>query len=258
MARVSSFADRLDHRWAHFLDAQWNVAPGVLRGWPVRRLSSQGGIVRGFARIARQHRSGRLSTGVHVYTGRGEAANDVGRWLPRAAEPAARYFRRICSSDRNGVVVAAEDYQRHSPAVDTAVQRFLEGLTARIGAGSQRTRVLACLGNFLELPYGLHPSGAHNFLVVGDGRATVRVWARGAFRGARARWLHRTDYASMLDGSVLLDGRAGDILYWPAGSWHVNEGTTRRPSFGVNILLFPQRERARSITSDRRPSRSGS
>src|SRR5262245_45696443 len=129
----------IDHRWAHFVEAHWNLAPGVLHGWPARKLASHAEIVRGLERIARQHRSGPLSTGVHVYSGRGDAARDFGPWLPRPAEPAARYSHRIQKwAPPDGVVLAAEDFQVHSPVVGAAVRRFFEGLTVRIGAARQR------------------------------------------------------------------------------------------------------------------------
>jgi hypothetical protein len=90
------------------------------------------------------------------------------------------------------------------------------------------------------MPYGMHPARAHNFLVIAEGRASVRVWPHARFNPNSGTWLHRTDYSSLLGRSLLLEGRSGDILYWPAGSWHVNEGFTRTMSVGLNILLFPQ------------------
>lgn len=230
----------IDQLWPPFIERHWNRGPAVLRGWPAHGLASRVDIVQGLARIGGKQHRGRLSTRFHVRMGDRSVERDPESWLPQRGELGPEYARRVGARAGDGVIVAAEDFQLHSPDVASAVRRFTAGLMARTGSTTHHARILACFGNYLEMPYGMHPARAHNFLVVVAGRTSVRVWPPATFKTNSVTWLHRTDYKSIVGRSRLLEGRPGDILYWPAGSWHVNEGYTRTMSVGLNILLFPE------------------
>jgi 50S ribosomal protein L16 3-hydroxylase len=230
----------LESLWFQFVANQWGQTPGVLAGWPTQEVANATSIFRGVARASREQRLGHTNDGLRIYAGGHHVQRDLGSWLPPEGEPPAAYARRMRRRAPDGVMITVEDFQLHAPALWFATRRLFEGLFARVGLPRQRATLLGCFGDFLEVPYGVHPASAHNFLVVAAGSSAVRVWPAAAFAGAGEQWRHRTDYRQRSSQSILLEGTAGDILYWPAGWWHAWEGSARRDSAGINVLVFPE------------------
>jgi hypothetical protein len=138
-----------------------------------------------------------------------------------------------------------EEFQTHCAPLWLRVREFLRGLYQFTGLPGDNAKATVFLGNYEKTPLGLHQGSSDNFMFVIEGRKRLRVWPEQFFcdRGAVE---HTLDYDQFLDGSIVLEGKPGDILYWPAGYWHIGESLGEL-SVGLSVALFMDAQPAADI-----------
>jgi hypothetical protein len=144
---------------------------------------------------------------------------DLDELLPRPSDRTCEaYAERIAAHGREFLVMA-NGVHLHDEAVWTRARRFLSGLFRVTGHPVGTTFLHAFFGAYRHTPFGAHVDRHDVFAFVVGGVKTVHVWPPGFFpmRGGHTR------YRSHLDRAVTLRGEPGDVLYWPAGHWHVAE-----------------------------------
>lgn len=125
------------------------------------------------------------------------------------------------------------DAQEHEPRIRGQVDAFLAGLIAELPR-RPRVSVVAFVGDYDFTPVGVHTDAEPIFHGVVMGRKRGRFWTP-------ARWeRERRDPRSpgrYLDDALSFELSAGDVVYWPAGMYHVFEclGLAAALSIGLGL-----------------------
>jgi hypothetical protein len=116
------------------------------------------------------------------------------------------------------VSIVLNDLQIGSPALLEGGRRFISGLVDRVGLPVDRLGIDLFAGDYRRLPFGLHVDPSDNFLFGIDGVRRIRLGR---------------------DEDDAVDVRPGEVLYWPADTWHIGE-CPDGPSLALTISWWAQ------------------
>lgn len=210
--------------WDHFVDEHWDHAPVRLRAPFARPPLAPEEAYRAAAIACAPFRAGtrfRALPDVRFFVG------DAQIRAPGALLPGPRdrspddYCRRVAAKlgdARFQLFVDAPlmvDFPLWASARD-----LIAGLIARVGFPVLPIACDLSLGNFARTPRGLAKRLHHSVIaIVLRGRVKVRLWDR--------LWddppNEIVDFDRHARDAVTLEGRTGDILYWPPHFWHVEQ-----------------------------------
>jgi hypothetical protein len=163
---------------------------------------------------------------------------DVGRYLPSSTDRSvADWTARVTGmlgGRTFGLVV--DGYQVHDEPLWRRLCEFAAGLYARAGLPGEQAKAALFLGNYARTPFGLHRGRSTNFMFVLDGVKRIRAWPPAFFRG-KEDLTNRLDYERYNAGSVVLEGKPGDVIYWPSPYWHIGEDAGGF-SVAISLMLF--------------------
>jgi hypothetical protein len=163
---------------------------------------------------------------------------DVGRYLPSPADASlaawARRLHGLLGGRGFGLVV--DGYQAHDATLWQRLCEFTAGLYARTGVPGEEARAALFLGNYARTPFGVHRGRSTNFMFVLDGVKRIRAWPDSFFRDKEPP-TNSLEYERYNDASVVLEGRPGDVIYWPSSWWHIGEDAGGL-SVAVSLMLF--------------------
>jgi hypothetical protein len=148
---------------------------------------------------------------------------DPRKFFPRRSDQTlSRYADRLAQMLRGRrFALIIEEIQMEAPRVWLRFREFLYGL-ARAGRVPARVKASVFVGNYKITPAGLHRGNSANFKFVVQGRKKLHLWPDKLFRAEKN--LARTlDVGRLLPSATTLEGRPGDIIYWPSDRWHVGE-----------------------------------
>jgi 50S ribosomal protein L16 3-hydroxylase len=163
---------------------------------------------------------------------------DVGRYLPSPADGSIAAWTdrvtRMLGGRAFGLVV--DGYQAHDEPVFQRLCDFVSGLYAHTGLPGEQAKAGLFLGNYARTPFGLHRGRSTNFMFVLDGVKRIRAWPAAFFRG-KEDLTNRLDYEQHNEASTILEGRPGDVVYWPSPYWHIGEDAGGF-SVAISLMLF--------------------
>ncbi|WNG49640.1 hypothetical protein F0U60_40115 [Archangium minus] len=130
------------------------------------------------------------------------------------------------------------------------MRSFLSGFYETVGVPLAGADSAVFFGNYRYTPFGIHKDDWHIFYFVVEGKKTISLWPFEALSQReevpkepgfihRAGAIHLRDKAEeerLLSQAQLLEGRAGDLMYWPDSYWHraePSEGLAVSASLGV-------------------------
>lgn len=142
--------------------------------------------------------------------------------LPNGGDSSAEAYAARMEERLEGrkFALVANSLQAHDARLWLRLREFLHPLSAVIPAHS--TNVCLFLGNYERTPYGIHRDPASIFMFVAHGRKRMRAWSAECFSDESGR-AQSVEGISPGEGT-LLEGEAGDVLFWPSTYWHVGEG----------------------------------
>jgi hypothetical protein len=184
-------------------------------------------------------RAGKRDSDLRFFIEQTQLLADVARFLPeRDDKCAAGYGRRIdrmVGGRTFGLVL--EEYQAFDAELWMRLRDFLRGLYDVAGMPAEAAKATLFLGNYAATPWGLHRGRSGNFQFVVEGPKRIRAWPDEYWRG-KEDMTCRLDYHAYDDDSVILDGRSGDVLYWPHDHWHVGEAVGGTVSVAISVAIF--------------------
>ncbi|MGB0035057.1 MAG: cupin domain-containing protein [Candidatus Acidiferrales bacterium] len=170
---------------------------------------------------------------------------DLDRWLPRAKDVSLeRYHARLKRAGINEeFAINVTDFQVELGwNFFCRLRQFLKGLYEIAGV-PPHAEIDLFSGNYRQTPAGVHRDSAEVFCFVVDGTKRIRAWPANAIRSASPR-KGPEPYKHHLKRSICLEGKAGDIIYWPSSYWHIAESDGRSASslsvglyYGSSIFL---------------------
>lgn len=229
--------------WHRFVEHHWEQAPLVMkRPFPDLIIRPEE-LFEGLVAAADLHRASRnvpRRTGlVRFSVDHAAIITDVERYLPsRDDGSVSGYFHRLdrCLDGRPFELIVNE-LQEHSLPLWNRLRTLLGGLYRLVGLPTKNAEVAVFLRRQVATSFGVHRDDASVFLFVLEGRKRILAWRPEVF-GAR-NVTSSLDYAQLRDQAEVLEGEAGDMLYWPSSHWHVGEADGG-PSVSVNLGLHLQ------------------
>lgn len=130
------------------------------------------------------------------------------------------------------------------------MRSFLSGFHEAVGVPLGGAESAVFFGNYRYTPFGIHKDDLHVFYFVVEGKKSINLWPFPALaqreevpkdpgtihRESLIQLRDKADEQQVLSHARLLEGRAGDLMYWPASYWHraePSEGLAVSASLGV-------------------------
>ncbi|HEX2438312.1 MAG TPA: hypothetical protein VHT71_08375 [Methylomirabilota bacterium] len=167
---------------------------------------------------------------------------DVGRYLPRGSDGTIAGWSARLSAMLGGQAfgLVVDDYHVLDTPLWTRLSQFVCGLYAHTGLPGEQAKAALFLGNYHRTPFGLHRGRSSNFMFVVEGVKRIRAWPDAFFRG-KEDLTNRLDYERYNAASVVLQGKPGEVIYWPSPYWHVGEDAGGL-SVAISLALFMEAE----------------
>lgn len=225
--------------WRRFTTTYWNRRPTVLRSPFGQPLVTPSELFR--SAVAATARL-RQPTDDFVLASGGRRVvmqRDLSRLVPRAADASLRgYLRRLRDAGaRRQVAIFVNHFQVELGwRIFTRFRQFLNGLYQLAGIPAWRAEVGLFMGNYRRTAVGVHRDSGDVFCLVVEGTKRIRAWRAGAI-SSLAPLAGPYPYADLLGRSMLLEGRPGDIIYWPSSYWHIAE-SEGRPGSSLSLALY--------------------
>lgn len=240
--------------WRTFAAERWEAAPLVLRRPFGRPLLTQEELFTALVAASEVYRAegvraevpGGRDTDVRFNVDSARLMVDVEQHLPRASDGTLqRYVERV-TRELGGrpFELIVHQLQGHDFELWSRFRDFLCGLFEQIGVPVEKAEAVVFLRNHEATSFGLHRDEASVFLIPVAGRKRILAWPPEAFAGREVAFC-TMDYAAHRERAVVLEGKPGDVLYWPSSHWHVGEsmeGWSASVSLGVRLRLQPAAE----------------
>jgi cupin superfamily protein len=223
--------------WRNFVAADWKGRAVKLPPGPARLEVTPEHLLRAFAaaRVSRpdalffnrELAPGSYSRHAEAPPRPQELPNDEDVSLPAYATRVTAYLGggRFC--------LRLVDAQEHEPRIGDQVDAFLAGLMAELPR-RPRVTVVAFVGDYDFTPVGVHTDAEPIFHAVVMGKKRGRFWTP-------ARWERERRDARMpgryLDDALSYELSAGDVVYWPAGMYHVFECVGLAAALSIGLWL---------------------
>jgi 50S ribosomal protein L16 3-hydroxylase len=158
------------------------------------------------------------------------------RFLPRHGDRALRgYLARLQSELRGrcmGLVI--NNVQLASFALWSELGAWLSGLYRLAAMPAYGVEAGIFLGNYDSTPFGVHQDRVGVLMLMLDGHKQMHLWPPDALTPADVQ-RHGFSYAQLLPRATTLRAAEGDLLYWPAGFWHVGESQGFSASLNLSL-----------------------
>lgn len=180
-----------------------------------------------------QYRAEEHGPSLKFYIEHSQVVVDVHSHLPEASDGSvAGYAARLAErlGPRNFILYVT-DFQVYDATLWMRIRDFLDGLYKLVGIPASHAELELFLGRYDCTPGGVHKEPCANFHFVIEGHKRMHIWSKGVWDPKTSavdslndeRYLDQVNFEQYLDQAVTLDGYAGDVLYWPAGDWHIGE-----------------------------------
>jgi hypothetical protein len=248
-----------DTFWRDFVAQHWNQRPAVFKNLLGGPLVSPDELRRVLVRAAEDTAIGTRS----VWIDRRKltpAETAASRITPDDTSVAA-YLDRL----GGGRDVFAVQYSLHPHSADLWLRArdFVQGLFHQIGIPPTCDTDL-CFGKYSATPRGPHRDDHNNFAFVIAGTKRFLFWPEGYFeaRGVPLLSVGGTSVGlaqgstnwprelgawgpieRFLGDAIVLEGRPGDVFFWPHAYWHTAVCDSREATLVVNLSLFSRTKR---------------
>ena len=213
--------------WASFIEQYWAKRPVLLKRPFAALLSTPARLFHCLVQASDKFRAGDGSVLLRflvedqfILQGK-----NFGPYLPQSKDQSIAGYAQRITQQLGGVRFACilNDVQEHDAELWLGMREFLHRLLAQLPAQIAFPGVF--LGNYEKTPFGIHTDPYAVFSFVIEGRKRIHLWPPSALRGRTDERLRAgiESYAKLLDEATTLEGEPGDIIYWPAGYWHVGE-----------------------------------
>jgi len=187
-------------------------------------LISRAELFRALLASSEAYRADPGSVSLQFFVGHSQTIADITDFLPVADDCsingyAARLSRALDGQD---FALSIQHVQQYAPEIWLRLRGFLSSAVQFVPLPDDFTKATLFFGSYRKEPRGIHLGNSSNFKFVIHGKKRMRFWPSRFFRG-REGVSHSTKYEQFLPTATTLEGRAGDIIYWPSDSWHVVE-----------------------------------
>lgn len=239
--------DGSEASWNVFVESFWEQRPGVFRSPSNDVLTSPDELFS----IVQAATNGWDDNGERPFNiwidGRGVSTDR--QYYPISTDSSfGAYRQRLSSYSSSGEFTYSQnDLQVFNPHLWRRTAEYVAPLLKKIGIPSDGVELDTFFGQYRETPFGIHTDHASTFMHVLTGKKRMVVWPADYFDDKDVRIVGSPLRKGLEGGSVaefiadgqILEGEAGEILYWPSGYWHVSIANDDRSFSAIaNIGLF--------------------
>ena len=232
--------------YAGELASAWGGAPRVFRDILEQPIFTATEFFQALASTAQSMASGRSEPyGRANLNGRAPAIHELMSFFPepetRTLEQYAAQIGRAFPGEEFSIILDRIDIAL--PEVRTKLTPFLHALFERIGYPVGGIHSCIYAGTYSSTPFGIHIDDCDVLTSSGVGSKKMAFWPREYFEhreemvmaGSKAH--AGVELEALLQEALILEIGPTDLLYWPAGYWHVgvNDTDQFRASLSVGI-----------------------
>jgi len=235
--------------WQEFYDKHWEKSEAAFR-CPISQplMTPEEGLAI-YQGLSAKFRSGQTPD-LDIYVESGLVRSGIADLLPSDEDTTldAYLARATRKAGGQGITLVTNNVRSQSTEHFRRSREFARGLVELIGAGSAHVGADLIVSTVQRTAFGVHRDSASNFSYVVSGRKRMLVWPQEALAQRtdlrcdgpmKNVFIDQLDYSSFRDQAIVLEGTAGDMLYWPASYWHVGE-STGEPSMIFSIPFYLQ------------------
>jgi hypothetical protein len=177
------------------------------------------------------------------YVGNRLLQSDVSPFEPRPSDGSLDgYIDRVkgmVGDDHFGLT--ANEFHCGDPAIAGRLRGLLRPVYEKRGVGPHFAESFCFMGNYPVSPFGVHIDSASNMTYVVRGKKRYRLFKRSVLDDATE--VHSTTkYGPYVDRGVTFEAEEGDLVYWPAGTWHVAEHSGTDVAVSVGLVVYMVRQ----------------
>lgn len=234
--------DASDGFWSEFVGRYWGRRPVVIRSPFPELIVDRAAAFSALTSACDEFRACSDVPRIRLAVDGGFLLVDMDERLPLAADGSfAGYAERLRPwlSGRS-LLMTLNEYHRYDLVFWKRIRTWLRGLFGRVGLPSGFFLTNLWFGIYDRTPFGIHTDHAETFAYLVFGAKRMLVWpldvfaARRAYRTPGGDHLGTARYEPFLDQAILLEGRPGDLLYWPESYWHVGVSDGASPTLTCN------------------------
>ncbi len=130
------------------------------------------------------------------------------------------------------------------PNIRRRVSPFLHSVFDKVGYPVRGIHSCVYAGNYAATPFGIHMDDCHVLMAAGIGRKSMAFWPRDYFEHRRdlmnpGAMAHiKAKVSDFLHDAVVHEIGPYDLLYWPAGYWHVGVSDAKDFHAALSIGIY--------------------
>jgi hypothetical protein len=233
--------------WKRFVEQFWERSPTTFRYPAAEPLLTEDEALAIFRGLSDRFRCGQAAD-IDLYVENALLKSDIGRHLPAEGDrDLSAYQARVTDQlDGRRFSLVTNSVKDQSREHWRRTKAFTRGLLTIVGRNIGYLGADIFLSNTRHTAFGIHRDSASNFSYIVSGTKRMLVWPYEVFAGRTDQrsagpmknvFLDDLNYESSRAQATVLEGAAGEMLYWPASYWHVAE-STGQPSLVFNVPLY--------------------
>jgi 50S ribosomal protein L16 3-hydroxylase len=223
--------------WAQFAERHWEKKPLVLKKPFSAQLVASKEV---FQTLVNPGSREQEDWGFRFYIERALQEAEVAKHLPAPIDGSLSGYAERVSFELKGrqFALVVDHYHKHDVQTWLRLRDFLRGLYGVVGVPVPLSVGAVFVSNNERSPFGIHKDGHSAFTFVVEGGKRILAWPDEVFRNRPDVW-GSLDYARFRKEAIILEGKPGDLIYWPSSYWHVAESIG---GFSVTLAVpvFPQ------------------
>ena len=235
-----------DAAFAKQLSEAWGRAPRVFRDvLPVPMFSSEQ-FLQALARTAQAMVDGeREPVGRASLDGRSPAIHELMHFFPASGVIGFEQYEAQVAASFPGAEfsVILDKVELVLPDLRERLEPALHALFGRVGYPVRGIHSCIYAGTYGSTPFGIHMDDCHVLMASGIGCKKMAFWPRAYFEHREHMVIPGSSAHAgaalevLLQEATVLEIGPHDLLYWPAGEWHVaiNDGRDFRASLSIGI-----------------------
>jgi hypothetical protein len=218
--------------WRGFAEQHWEKAPLVMRQPLPEPLATPEQLFAITVAASERYRRDGRSTGIpsdrsgriRLNIGNAALLTDVELHLPLIDDESLRGYAERMHREFEGrpFELIIHQLQAYDVGLWRRLCRFAHGLNVQIGLPADKTEAVLFLRNHAATSFGIHQDDASVFMFILQGSKRLLAWPHETFQGKENSFAS-LDYERHRDTAMVLEGEAGDVIYWPSQLWHVGE-----------------------------------
>lgn len=230
--------------WARFADQYLETKPLVLKKPFAAQLVTSKEI---FQTLANADSTEREDWGFRFYIEQALQEAEVAKHLPAPSDVSlSRYAERVTVKLKGRhFALVVDHYHKHDVQTWLRLREFLRGLYAVVGIPVPLSLGAVFVSNNERSPFGIHKDRHGAFTFVVEGRKRILAWPDDAFRD-RPIVGGTLEYQQFRREAIKLEGKPGDLIYWPSSYWHTAESIGGF-SLTLAVPVYPEFDRGSDV-----------